>query len=103
MAAQDVYVETVARSLVSENFMACGTNDGAFHIVDLSVPKIRSTNTLNEPIVKALFSRKEDSVFVATGDGKIDRIDPRTGGPVKEFIGPASPVLDFDITQSVET
>jgi hypothetical protein len=94
-------VETVACSTVMENFMACGTNAGALHIVDVSIPKIRSTNTLNEPVVKALFSRKEESVFVGTGDGKIYRIDPRVNKPVKEFIGPASPVLDFDITMSV--
>ena len=99
VAAQDGYVETVACSAVTENFMACGTNDGAFHIVDISVPKIRSTNTLNEPVVKALFSRKEDSVYVGTGDGKLYRIDPRTNKAVKEFIGPASPVLDFDLTR----
>jgi len=98
ISAKEEYIETVAASSVCENFACCGTNEGSFHIIDISVPKIRNTNTLNEVIVKAQFSKKDETVFAGTGDGKIYRIDARSGTVVQQFIGPPYPVLDFDIS-----
>ena len=98
MASNETYIETVAASSVCDNFAACGTTDGDFHIIDIAVPKVRNTNTLNEPVVKAMFSKKDETVFAATAEGKVYRMDPRSGKVVTEYIGPKCSVLDFDIT-----
>lgn len=98
MSKTETYVETVACSPICENFAVCGTNDGDLHVIDVVVPKVRSSCTLNEPIVKALFSKKTEMAYVATGEGKIFGIDSRVGKVVKTFLGPRCPVLDFDIS-----
>ncbi len=97
MSKKESYVESVSASAVCDNLAACGNNDGDFNIIDISVPKIRNTNTLNEPVVKSLFSKKDETVFAGTGDGKIYRIDPRSGKVVQQYLGPACAVLDFAV------
>ena len=98
MSASNSYIETIASSKKFENFAACGTTEGNFYIVDISVPKIRNTNELHNAVVKSIFSKLDETVFVGTGDGKILRIDPRSGDIVQQYLGPPCAVLDFDLS-----
>lgn len=98
MSEGDCYIETIATSTKCDNFAACGTTDGTFSIVDVSVPKVRNKNELKHAVVKAAFSKLDETVFAATADGRILRIDPRSGNVAKELVGPACAVLDFDVS-----
>ena len=98
ISPKETYVETIAASSLNENFAACGTTDGDFHIIDISVPKVRNSNTFSEAVVKVVFGKKDESVYAGTGDGKIHRMDPRSGKVVQEYVGPKCAVLDFDLS-----